>query len=257
MELSNLSNKIEECALGGKFGPTTKEIGYLKADAARVAEELKSWRDAILHPSEEKIKEVLESMEIELTDRVGTSVAAYQLNGSFESMVRALSPLSSLEKRRETVAQTLGDWSSYLNNKVHGTDCVPAIGHLSRSLGCDGVRVLAKKEESHIGKSWTHLHIDYFISEDTDWLNVKFTVDIKRKGRRGSLVEVTGEAPDALQNLTDTSFDANFELLVDQLERIGLKPFLQSFHCKDEKFWMIELEGDYLPGESEVEPDWM
>lgn len=249
-------NRIDESALGGHFAPTTTEIGYLRIDAERAAEGLVRWRDNILNPSEQEKRDFLDQMGIELETRTGTTVSKDLRSGYFAEMVGSLSPLTMLEKRREAISQCNSDWCSYLDNGHQGTDSASAIGHMTQVLNCDGIRVVAERSGSRELDELSNFHIDYFVPENTDWLNVKYTLDLTRGRRNECKVASTGDMSSSFASPPKADFNECLEMVVGELKKEGLEPFSKSFHCSNGQYWLVELLGASLPNEAEVVPPW-
>lgn len=253
MAMLNSMKWIDEMA---RFVPTTREIGYLRTDVRDAVAALHSWREDVLHPSPETVLEFRERFRIELESRTTTSVSTARLSGEFSDMVRSLAPLTKLERRREVMSQCSSGWTSYLDNGQQGTDSASAIGHLSRRLHCDGVRVYLETNSPSSVSKLKMLHVDYFVPEDTDWLNVKYTVEIRRGRKNVCKSNQTGSYPTSFDRLPEITFDEGVDMLREELGKSGLDPFSLDSHCRGAEYWKVELNGTKLPGEAELFPDW-
>jgi hypothetical protein len=68
-------------------------------------------------------------------------VATRPVTGSLEQVFSALLPLAGNEKQRHLFIPTRSAWTAYVDNGWTGTDAASAMGHMSRTLGCRGMRV--------------------------------------------------------------------------------------------------------------------
>jgi hypothetical protein len=102
--------------LDERFAPITSSIGFLNLPISDAAEGLKEWRRAHHEISVTRAKE------------------------GFPEVLRRLEPLTSGVRPRELLVAA-GQWTAYFDNSLRGPDAVSAIGHLSRTLQCQGLAI--------------------------------------------------------------------------------------------------------------------
>lgn len=102
--------------LGERFAPITSSIGYLQLPLDESVDALSSWRRGL----------------------VG-EVGVEQLKVGFPGALRSLEPLTGGIRPRELLVAFSDRWTAYFDCSLQGTDAVTTIGHLSRTVGRDGL----------------------------------------------------------------------------------------------------------------------
>jgi len=110
--------------LQNRYAPTTNEIGFLKADMHQIVDAYQEWQENI--PREHKavfaIKTVKESLE---------------------AILSRLRPILRPVRDQCAFIPTSSQWVAYFDNGSLGTDADSVILHLSRKIGCLGVKLVA------------------------------------------------------------------------------------------------------------------
>jgi hypothetical protein len=109
--------------LQNKFAPITKEIGFLECDLKPIAEAYHSWMAEILLPLEMRIE-------------------AKSIEGSFETALQNLLPLTVPTPCRFAFVPTKSNWTAYFDNSRRGTDSSGAMHVLSKRLNCRSIRAV-------------------------------------------------------------------------------------------------------------------
>nr|WP_294814547.1 hypothetical protein [uncultured Sphingomonas sp.] len=105
----------------GKYAPITDTIGFIRCSSARAADFFISWQRPI-------------------QDKRGVSVDAINIEGSLETRIRRLIPLTSVERRRYLFVPTRSDWTAFLDNGHRGTDAFSPLSYMAEKLSCEAVR---------------------------------------------------------------------------------------------------------------------
>lgn len=103
--------------------PITSEYGFIEADFRNVAEWYRVWDTSIQAP-------------------LGRRVEARAIDGSLESMLHQLEPLTSPLPTRVAFVEADGGWCAYFENGVHGADGA-RLSHVAKELRCRALRVAA------------------------------------------------------------------------------------------------------------------
>ena len=99
-----------------RFAPITSSIGFLELSLDDAARGLEEWRQA------------------------RQEVVVSRPPDGFPDVLRRLEPLTSGARPRELLVGA-GKWTAYFDNSLRGPDAVSAIGHLSRTLKCQGLAI--------------------------------------------------------------------------------------------------------------------
>lgn len=103
---------------GNRFAPTTSSFGFLELPLTEAAAGLLHWRQQ-RHPDT-----TASPLDEPLADQLGR-----------------LAPLMGGARPRELLVSHGDHWSAYFDCSLRGTDAVSAIGHLSRTLRCQGLAI--------------------------------------------------------------------------------------------------------------------
>lgn len=136
--------------LDEQFAPITSEIGFLRLPFDRVVAALTRWRGE-QHPH----------------------LNVVELDEPLDLALPRLDPLEPGAPRELLVAHR-GGWCAYLNSAPGGTDAAASIAHLSRTLRCDGVRVVTVPHSASRPGAlrWEHTY-------RTDWSTEVRWVDLR------------------------------------------------------------------------------
>lgn len=105
--------------LSDRFAPITSSIGFLRLDLDAAAEALTQWR----------------------RDVVPGGAECERLREGFPACLHALEPLTGGARPREVLVEASNGWTAYFDCSLRGTDAVSTIGHLSRTLICQGLAI--------------------------------------------------------------------------------------------------------------------
>jgi hypothetical protein len=103
--------------LGEELAPITTSIGYLRLPLDRAVSGLVEWRK----------------------DLYGGRVKSTTLRGDLRSLLRRLEPLTFGYQPREIMVRAGSEWTAYFNSSALGSDPASPLGHLTRTLKCDGL----------------------------------------------------------------------------------------------------------------------
>jgi hypothetical protein len=194
---------------GEAFAPTTSAIGFLELPLADVTSALQAWRSE-RHPG----------------------VQVERLSGPLDSMLPILEPLTAGTRPRELLVETAGGrWTAYFDCLLTGTDAVSAIGHLSRTLKCQGLAIRCEPDvPSSDGRParMGATQFELFGPLPTEFINYVRTVSVINDGGRWRF-----DANGTVQWFEDVSryearrvrsrFDA--AMLRDYCRALGVDPF--------------------------------
>jgi hypothetical protein len=127
-----------------------ESLAFLQADIVKCVEMYNQWISSIYN-------------------NIGLKTSMAALDGSLESVVRQLYPLTSVVSRRSVFIPTTSGWTAYLDNGHQGTDG-SAIAHLATIIPCKTVHARHTPPNDHGDHPGTILEI--FGPEQREWLNV-------------------------------------------------------------------------------------
>jgi hypothetical protein len=107
-----------------RYAPITSEIGFLECGAKIAAEAYATW----MRPIHAEISVAIETSEV---------------HSDFVSKIRALLPLTSVQRRRTLFLPTQSRWTAYFDNGWRGTDSYSAVSYLCQTIGCQGIRAVS------------------------------------------------------------------------------------------------------------------
>ena len=115
-------------------------------------------------------------------------VSVDTVHGEFPDCLRALEPLTSGVIPRHLLVEASDDWTAYFNCGMRGTDAVSAIGHLTRTVGCQGLIIGAVPHTAgRAGAGPGRLgavQFEFLGPSPTDFLNYIRTISVTSDGRR-------------------------------------------------------------------------
>jgi len=110
-----------------RLAPITSELGFLETDYQSAARAFIDWQTPI---------------QAEL----GVTFQKRAVQGDFESVLRQLLPLTSVQDRRFLFIPTSSSWTLYLSNGHRGADVSGSMLVLAEKIGCRSMRVAAIPE---------------------------------------------------------------------------------------------------------------
>jgi hypothetical protein len=155
--------------LDEQFAPITSQIGFLRLPFARALQELEEW-----HAS-----------------RYG-QLRVTRLSEDLGAALKRLPPLSPTPARA-LVMEVRGGWCAYFDSTLvdpAGSDGRSTIGHLARTLRCDGLRVVTVP---HTAGSWSIERgrsgsVEWQLSHRTDWAQAERVVAVSYRDARWEFV---------------------------------------------------------------------
>lgn len=190
--------------------PVTVRIGFLEAPTDDVAAALRAWR-AQIHGA----------ADVE------------HLSGGLRENVGRLEPLTGRVRPRELVVGTAGGrWAALFDCGVAGGDPVASVGHLSRSMGVQGV-VVVRVAEGAVGAPAAR-QLQLFGPLPTDFLNYVRTVSVVQDGSRwrfdaGGVVQAFEEVEAYAARRVEDRLTA--AMLRRYCRALGLEPFDPDFYA--------------------------
>lgn len=136
--------------LNNRLVPLTDTIGFLRCPVEVAAAAFLTWQRPI-------------------QDRRGVRLAERKVTGPFESLLKELLPLTSVERRRFLFVPTNSDWTAFVDNGHQGTDAFSQISHLALTIGCVGIRAT----DASPGATQGGTVFEAYGAEATDWLNTE------------------------------------------------------------------------------------
>lgn len=190
--------------------PVTAAIGFLEAPPDDVAAALRAWR-AQIHGA----------ADVE------------HLPGGLVQNVGRLEPLTGRVRPRELVVGTAGGrWTALFDCGVRGGDPVASVGHLSRSMGVQGVVVVCVAEGAVRGQAARQLQL--FGPLPTDFLNYVRTISVVQDGSRWRF-DAHGVVQDFEEVEAYVARRVEDRLTPEMLQRycraLGLEPFAPDFYA--------------------------
>ncbi len=187
---------------GDQFAPVTWAMGFLRAPLDVVTDALQSWR----------------------RDIHGSAQADRRLGGLREHVLE-LEPLTGGVMPRELVVATQNpEWTALFGCGIQGGDAVSTVGHLSRTLQCQG---LALRSIAHRARQF-----EMFGPIRTDFLNYVRTISVTRDGGRWRF-DAAGTVQDfeEVEAYSRTRVAERFTppMLADYCAAVGLRPFEEDF----------------------------
>ncbi len=201
--------------LSDRFAPVTSAVGFLRLPLEEGLAGLRAWREQ-LHGAVEGVR----------------------LDGELPGFLERLQPLTGGVRQRELLVATVADdWIAYFDCGVQGGDPVSVVGHLSRSLQCQGVVVCSIPHT--FGTSleapgrYGAVQFELFGPVATDYLNYVRTISLVHDGSRWRF-DATGAVQDfeqtgsySARRLRDRFTSA---MAADYCRALGVRPFDSDFY---------------------------
>lgn len=199
-----------------RFAPITSSPGFLELPLDDAADALSAWRRQL----------------------VG-EVSTRSVSEPFPSMLGQLNPLTGGNRPREMLVRMDGNWTAYFDCSLRGTDAVSTIGHLTRTMRCQGVAIQSRP---HIAGGagrparYGSVQFELFGPLPTEFLNYVRTVYAAFTGSKWEFG--ASGTPQAFEEFDRySSRRARDRFTSDMLERycvaLGLKVFDESAYGPD------------------------
>jgi hypothetical protein len=223
--------------LDDRLAPITSEIGFLETDHRRAAKGFLDWHAPLQNP-------------------LGRMLSRRAVSGTLETVLRALLPLTSVERRRELFVPTASRWTAYFDNGYRGTDAMPVMSYLAKSLGCRGLRVVAvphtmQGEFSTSRGRYGATILEVYGPEDTDFLNYVRAICAANDGGRWTFSQSGAPLPfERPEFYGHKRIKERFppELLEQYLHELGLRAFDESFYMPPgSQAEVVEKHGPVFP----------
>ena len=211
--------------LENRFVPLTDTFGFLRCSVEVAASAFLAWQRP-------------------LQAKRGVTLKEYIVQGSLETLLKSLLPLTSVERRRFIFLATHSEWTAFVDNGHHGTDAFAPISYLSQTIGCAGVRAT----DAPSGQNQGGTVFELYSPENTDWLNLERAVSVTFANGRWEFHEsgtaLPFESPELYRSkLIKDRFDT--EMLKQYLGALGVDAFNPEYYT--EKGHFIEKMGASAP----------
>lgn len=148
-----------------QYAPITSAIGFLELPLAEAATALTEWNR-----------------------KLSPWVTAKSMSEPFPAMLRSLEPLIGGARPRQLLVSVGARWTAYFDCLLRGTDAVSAIGHLTRTVRCQGVAVRCtphtKGVEGVRHARYGSVQFELFGPLRTEFINYVRTVYVAFNGSR-------------------------------------------------------------------------
>lgn len=200
--------------LGETYAPTTSSIGFLRASLDDASAALHQWRS-----------------------RLHGSADAEPLSGGLSANVAALEPLTTGVAPRELLVATRNpEWTAIFDCGLPSGDPVSTVGHLSRTMACQGVVVAYIPDRMASGglpERYGALQLEMFGPLPTEFLNYVRTISLVRDGVRWRF-----DATGTVQDFEDVDAYSRRKIaerftramLVEYCAALGLEPLDDGFY---------------------------
>ena len=220
----------------GKFAPITDTIGFLQCDAKRAVAAFLDWQN-------------------DIQSTRGVSLSASCIAGDFPSAIKALLPLTSVERRRYLFAPTDSNWTVFLDNGHKGTDAFSHLSYLAERLACNAVRMTYVSEGREDSYPATIFKI--YGPYKTDFLNIVRSISCAVDGGRW-VFSAEGEVQpfENVERYSERSIKNRFtgEMLEAYLSQLGIRAFEEGFYMPSNmQAVLAEKEGPIAPSAREFE----
>jgi hypothetical protein len=232
-----MTGDMKGLLLDDRWAPVTSEIGFLETDAEHAARAFTAWHAGLEAPR-------------------GIAVQVQPVSGTLEQALCALLPLTSPEVRRYLFMPTRSAWTGYVDNARGGTDAASPMRHMSRTLGCRGLRVVAVPNTYRKGEGrYGAVMLEVYGPHPTSWLNYVRALSASNDGGRWDFLQFGEpfpfEKPERYQarRVRDRF---TFDMLKEYLHHLGLSPFEESFYLpQGAPAWLVEKTGPVAPTHQE------
>jgi hypothetical protein len=169
-------------------------------------------------------------------------VKCKDVSGRLEEVLRALAPLTSIERRRFLFVPTDGPWTAFFDNGYRGADPESVLSHMAMQLKCRGVKVIAipdTREGEFKGAHgrYGNFELQVYGAERTHFLNYVRTIQLSNQGEKwvftqtGTPFSFEDEGQYKARKVKDRF---SFQLLGQYARALGLRPFDESFYLPTE-----------------------
>ncbi|KFE64465.1 hypothetical protein [Hyalangium minutum] len=228
-----MTQDMKGLLLEDRWAPVTSEMGFLELSAEQAARGFATWQQALE------------------ADR-GVTVGVRPVSGSLQQVLSSLLPLTGGESRRYLFIPTHSAWTAYVESQWTGTDASSAMGYLSRTLGCRGLRVVAVPHTLRKGQGrYGAVILEVYAPYDMAGLNYLRTLYAANDGGRW----VFGQSGEPFPFEKPEHYQAHrvrdrftFDMLKDYLRHLGLSPFEEDFYLpKGAPALLVEKTGPTYP----------
>lgn len=161
----------------------------------------------------------------------------------FPGVLSRLEPLTGGARPRELLVRAGPRWTAYFDNSVRGTDAVSAVGHLTRSLDCQGLAIgvvphtvgAPGVREGRMGA----VQFELFAPLGTEFLNYVRTVAVVFDGIRWQFTSTgTEQAFEEVEAYRSRRVRDRFtsEMLERYCRALGIEVFDSGFYGPDAVF---------------------
>ncbi|MDP9459352.1 MAG: hypothetical protein M3Q22_03555 [Actinomycetota bacterium] len=202
--------------LGHRLAPVTSQIGFLRLPLEDAGRALAQWRRGLYG-----------------------DVDARPVAGPLPGLVRRLEPLTGGSRARELLLRTAApDWTAYLDCSLTGTDADSVVGHLSRTLLCQGLVATAVPHTLDRAGRGRYGAVQFTLLGplQTGFLNIVRSVSVAHDGSRWRFdadgTEQDFETPD---RYTARRVRERFtsDMLAGYCAALGVRPFDEDFYGPD------------------------
>lgn len=195
--------------LSERFAPVTSAIGFLELPLEQALQELSLW-----------------------TRSLYSAVSIERLSGGLATLLPRLEPLTGGSRPRELLVEVGPRWTAYFDCSLRGTDAVSAIGHLSRTVPCQGVAIRCVPRVPASGSRpprFGSVQFELFGPLQTAFLNYVRTVSVTFSGSKWEFcatgTEQAFEERDAYRSKRVRDRFTS-EMLERYCRAIGIDPFV-------------------------------
>jgi hypothetical protein len=207
-----------------RWAPITSQIGFLETDCTRTVQTFYEW-------------------QTELQKERGVTLVMQPVSGPLENALKALLPLTSVERRRALFVPTASSWTAYFDNGHQGTDAFPPMSYLAQRLGCRGLKVMAvpdsKEGTTKPGRGrYGAITMELYGPQKTDWLNFIRAISLTNQGSKWEFVSTGTPFPfedTARYQTRNVKQRFSFELLAEYLRALGVMAFEENFYMPTER----------------------
>lgn len=218
--------------LGGAFSPVTNTLGFLRCEAGVAARAFVKWQEPI-------------------QQNRGALIATSPVQGTLSSLIKALLPLTSVERRRFLFVPTRSEWCAFLDNGHQGTDAFAPLSYLAQQLSCEGLRATY----APIGSTeFPATILELYAPEETNFLNIRRSVSAAKDGAAWRF-SADGEVQpfERIEAYSRRRISERFdgEMLRDYLRAMNIEAFDNEFYAPDQKAMLVTKTGAIAPGSQE------
>jgi hypothetical protein len=232
-----MTENIKGLLLEDRWAPITSEMGFLETDAAQAARFFAAWQGELMAPR-------------------GIAVGMRPVSGTLEQVLATLLPITSPETRRDLFVPTRSPWTAYVENGWGGTDAASVMRHMSRTIGCRGLRVVAVPNTYRKGHGrYGAVMLEVYGPHPTAWLNYVRAVSASNDGGHWVFDEFGEPFPfEQREKYQERRVRDRFtfDMLSEYLRHLGLSPFEEGFYLPEgAPAWLVEKTGPVAPTHQE------